>query len=107
MAVVRQLSANSLRKAVTELSARDADLAAVVARFGRPPMWGRRPGFATLAKIILEQQVSLTSAAAAYRRLQGAAGKVTANRVAALNNREVKISNIGQWMTYFVFGVND
>jgi DNA-3-methyladenine glycosylase II len=33
-------------------------------------MWGRSPGFSTLVKIILEQQVSLASAASMYRRLR-------------------------------------
>ena len=33
-------------------------------------MWGRRPGFTTLLRIILEQQVSLISARAMYERLR-------------------------------------
>jgi len=32
-------------------------------------MWGRKPGFATLVRIILEQQVSLTSARSMFQRL--------------------------------------
>ena len=32
-------------------------------------MWGRRPGFATLLRIVLEQQVSLVSARSMFRRL--------------------------------------
>jgi DNA-3-methyladenine glycosylase II len=35
-------------------------------------MWARAPGFPTLMHIILEQQVSLASARAAYNRLQAA-----------------------------------
>lgn len=33
-------------------------------------MWGRRPGFNTLLRIVLEQQVSLISARAMYERLR-------------------------------------
>jgi DNA-3-methyladenine glycosylase II len=33
-------------------------------------MWGRRPGFTTLLRIVLEQQVSLISAKAMFQRLQ-------------------------------------
>jgi DNA-3-methyladenine glycosylase II len=33
-------------------------------------MWGRRPGFPTLLRIVLEQQVSLVSARAMYERLR-------------------------------------
>ena len=51
------------------LAAHDADLARVLARYGPPPLWRRRPCFATLVRIILEQQVSLASARAVYNRL--------------------------------------
>ena len=33
-------------------------------------MWGRRPGFASLLRIVLEQQVSLVSARAMFERLR-------------------------------------
>ena len=70
------LTDRRLAHAVGELCAADPDLGAVIARFGRPPLWGRAPGFATLLHIILEQQVSLASARAAFDRLV-AAGPVT------------------------------
>ena len=59
-------------EAAHELGARDAELGSVVARFGPPPMWARQPGFATLVHIVLEQQVSLASAQAAFSRLGAA-----------------------------------
>jgi DNA-3-methyladenine glycosylase II len=65
----------SLAAAVAELSARDPALGGVVARFGRPPMWAREPGFPTLVHLILEQQVSLASAQAAFDRLRAATGE--------------------------------
>ena len=77
------LTAASLQLGVAELSARDPHLGAVVKRFGTPPLWVRRPGYATLVRIILEQQVSLASAAAAYQRLREAAGGVTPEAVLA------------------------
>ena len=54
----------------------DPDLLAVVERHGPPPLWAREPGFETLVRIILEQQVSLASGAAAYARLERAVGSV-------------------------------
>lgn len=86
----RGLTREGLLRGVSELSKSDADLAAVVRRFGPPPMWSRRPGFATLVRIILEQQVSLASADAAYTRLRGALGRVTARRVAASSLPELR-----------------
>lgn len=78
-----QLSPTSLHRGVRELTRHDRDLAQVVRRYGIPPLWARPPGFATLVRIILEQQVSLASAGAAYRRLQRLVGRVTPWDVAA------------------------
>ncbi|HWA14875.1 MAG TPA: hypothetical protein VG817_00480 [Gemmatimonadales bacterium] len=40
-------------------------------------MWGRRPGFATLVHIILEQQVSLAAARTMFLRIRGRLGEMT------------------------------
>lgn len=37
--------------------------------YGHPPVWQRPPGFETLVRLILEQQVSLASAQSAYLKL--------------------------------------
>jgi len=65
----RSLTRALLQQGARALVARDADLARIHRRLGDPPIWGRRPGFPALVKIILEQQVSLRSAAAMYRRI--------------------------------------
>ena len=72
-----RLDRHRLRAAVDELAGRDADLAEVRRRFGPPPLWARRPGFSALVKIILEQQVSLASARAAFERLRAAVDRLT------------------------------
>jgi DNA-3-methyladenine glycosylase II len=59
----------SLLSGVRTLTRRDRGLATLVARYGPPPLWARRPGFTTLLRIILEQQVTLASAEALYKRL--------------------------------------
>jgi len=63
------LTAESLATGVDILTACDPDLAHIVERLGPPPLWARPPGFPTLIRIILEQQVSLASARAAFERL--------------------------------------
>jgi DNA-3-methyladenine glycosylase II len=70
---------------VQELSERDARLARIVDRFGPPPLWARPRGYATLVRIILEQQVSLASAAL-FERLKRALPdeRVTPEAVSAL-----------------------
>jgi DNA-3-methyladenine glycosylase II len=72
-----KLTDTALASAVEELSVRDPDLAGIVERFGLPPLWDRRPGFGTLLHIILEQQVSLSSAQAAFDRLRAAVDPLT------------------------------
>jgi DNA-3-methyladenine glycosylase II len=86
MAVDRALTGESLLLAVRELAASDPDLAAVVERFGPPPLWDRPQGFATLAHIVLEQQVSLASAQAAFDRLRAAVGELTPARFLELDD---------------------
>jgi DNA-3-methyladenine glycosylase II len=53
----------------TFLSKKDKQLARIYKTYGEPPVWQREPGFPTLLQIILEQQVSLSSAKAAFDRL--------------------------------------
>lgn len=43
-------------------------------------MWGRRPGFPTLLRIVLEQQISLISARAMFARLKSNIDPFTAER---------------------------
>jgi DNA-3-methyladenine glycosylase II len=64
------LTETTLARAAKTLARRDRDLAAILARLGPPPLWARRPGFPTLVKIILEQQVSLASAASMFARMK-------------------------------------
>ncbi len=87
---MRLVSGEMLCKAVDELCSRDTDLRRVVQKFGPPPLWARRPNFATLVRIILEQQVSLASAESTFRRLQGAVQRVTPERVALLSLAEIR-----------------
>jgi DNA-3-methyladenine glycosylase II len=70
----RALTTRSLRSAVRALGERDPALGASVERFGVPPLWEREPSFATLVHLILEQQVSLASALAAFERLRRSIG---------------------------------
>jgi DNA-3-methyladenine glycosylase II len=77
-------------ESVRELTARDADLSKVVANYGTPPLWVREPGFPTLVYIILEQQVSLASARAAYQRLLATTKPLTPARFLRLTDTELK-----------------
>lgn len=75
--VVDTLDATTFEQACHMLAAEDEHLATVIERWGLPEFWARSPGFSTLVLLILEQQVSLESGAAMYRRLHGLIGPVT------------------------------
>jgi DNA-3-methyladenine glycosylase II len=87
--VPQQLSQEALLGAVEELGRRDADLRAIAERFGPPPLWARPPGFPTLLRIILEQQVSLASADAAFERLRASANPLEPQRFLRLTDPEL------------------
>lgn len=78
---VQALTPDSLIQATRVLAESDEDFARILEAHGPPPLWDRQPGFAALLRIILEQQVSLASADAMYRRLEDALGPVTTSTV--------------------------
>ena len=84
------LTEERLLEGVAVLTAQDADLAAVVHRWGPPPLWAREPGFPTLVHIILEQQVSLASARAAFDRLLALTTPLTPTRFLELDDATLR-----------------
>jgi DNA-3-methyladenine glycosylase II len=96
-----RLTRLQLSTAVAELARRDADLAAVVQRHGPPPLWARPPGFGTLLHIILEQQVSLASARAAYNRLKAAAAPLSTHTFLTLDDAALKTVGFSRQKTRY------
>ena len=83
------LTVATLERGVTVLARRDAVLARIVERFGTPPLWARPAGFATLVQIILEQQVSLASARAAFDRLAARVDPLTPGGLLELSDADL------------------
>jgi DNA-3-methyladenine glycosylase II len=85
-------SLNHLRllQGVRELAKRDEDLARLTSTYGPPPLWEREQGFQTLIHIILEQQVSLASAKAAYNRLERAVSLLTPQNFIGITDEDLK-----------------
>jgi DNA-3-methyladenine glycosylase II len=96
-----QLTKRTLLSATRQLAARDPDLAGIVATYGSPPLWARESGFHTLIHIILEQQVSLASAKAAYDRLIVATGRLVPERFLALRDEELKAIGFSRQKTIY------
>jgi DNA-3-methyladenine glycosylase II len=85
-----RLNKRSLLQAVQSLKVRDRHLKMIVSKFGPPPLWEREQGFQTLIHIILEQQVSLGSAKAAYEKLLKATGHLTPDNFLKLSDTMLK-----------------
>lgn len=64
------LNSDKIREACHWLADRDNELRLVFERHGPPPLWARPASFSSLVHLILEQQVSLSSANAAFIRLK-------------------------------------
>jgi DNA-3-methyladenine glycosylase II len=85
------------------LASRDADLSSVLQKYGPPPLWGRRPGFATLVRIILEQQVSLVSARSMFARLTTHIQPFTPERFLQLGDTQLRALGVTrQKSSYFL-----
>ena len=88
---IARLTHATLDEAVEQLVAADSRFDALYELNGVPPLWKRAEGYATLVKIILEQQVSLDSAAAAFTKLEEAVGEVTPSTFRTLDDAELKL----------------
>ena len=90
------LDAAAFAAVVDGLVAGDEALARVVAEHGVPPFWSRPAGFRALVLLILEQQVSLASAEAAYRRLRERIRSVTPEAVLACSPDELRADGVSR-----------
>lgn len=66
-----ELNEQTFADACNYLIEREPKFLKIKNQFGNPPFWKRDPGFATVVRIILEQQVSIASAKAHYEKLYG------------------------------------
>lgn len=93
----KRLTRARFLEGVAVLAAADPQLGRVVARFGPPALWTRKPGYAALVQIVLEQQVSLASGRTTFARLRDACGgEVTPERVAALSAPVLKAAGVSR-----------
>jgi len=73
-----------------KLARKDKHLKKVIKQYDYPPLWSRVASFATLIHIILEQQVSLASAKAAFLKLEAKIGHITPEKIMQLSDEEMK-----------------
>lgn len=83
-------NAANFKTICNKLAAKDEHLKAIIKQYGHPPMWTRPATFQTLVLTILEQQVSLASAYAAFKKLKEKIGYVTPAKLLQLTDEEMR-----------------
>ncbi len=87
---ISTFNAASFRRICRTLATLDADLGNIIRQHNYPPMWTRPATFQTLILTILEQQVSLASAYAAFKKLKQKIGFVTPAKILLLTDAELR-----------------
>lgn len=88
--MIQIFSADNFQTYCNRLSKKDDHLKLIIKQHGYPPMWTRKQGFETLILTILEQQVSLAAAFAAYKKLKARIGTVTPAKILRMSNEELR-----------------
>jgi DNA-3-methyladenine glycosylase II len=100
------LTIESLYTAADLLAQRDPALARVVKQYGYPPLWERAPSFGSLVHIILEQQVSLASAQAAFTKLSHLLdGSVLPSSFLTLDDQTLRDAGFSRQKTLYTRGL--
>lgn len=97
-----RLTVAKLRESVDILASLDPDIRQIRDTVGYPPLWARRPGFSTLVHIILEQQVSLASAKAAFDRLVAHTNPLTPESLLPISDAQMKSIGFSHQKTRYV-----
>jgi len=103
--MVTDLDEDTFAQGVELLTREDKALADIVGRHGFPKFWHREPGFETLVLLILEQQVSLESGAAVYKRLRELAGRVSPDRVSGFDESDLRAIGFTRQKADYVIGL--
>jgi DNA-3-methyladenine glycosylase II len=78
------------------LKAKDAIFGMISERYGNPPGWKRTQGFESLCRIILEQQVSLSSAKAHFDKLDAYLDEFSPRAILRLSDEEMRSCQISR-----------
>jgi DNA-3-methyladenine glycosylase II len=99
------LTEETYEQGVSELSAKDSDLAGVILKWGNPPFWTHIQGFAGIVIAILAQQVSLESAKATFTKLEKAIGTISPEGFMSLKNDLLKAIGFSHQKASYVRGI--
>lgn len=87
---MQQFHSGNFQQLCDQLARKDRELKGIIREYGYPPMWTRPATFQTLILTILEQQVSLAAAYAAFKKLREKIGYVTPAKILAMTDEEMR-----------------
>lgn len=87
---LNRFDAGNFRVICDQLAKKDKDLRGIIIQHGYPPMWTRPATFQSLILFILEQQVSLASAYAAFKKLKERIGFVTPAKILSMSDTDLR-----------------
>ena len=88
--MISTYSEDNLPSLYNKVSRKDPDLKKIIKEYGYPPLWVRPNSYETLVLTILEQQVSLASAYAAYKKLKDRLGVISPANLLNLSDEELR-----------------
>jgi DNA-3-methyladenine glycosylase II len=88
--MIQRFTEATLPGLYTTIIQKDDHLHMIVKEYGHPPLWIRPNNFETLVLTILEQQVSLASAYAAYKKLKERISTITPHALLQLTDVELR-----------------
>lgn len=103
--MIQRYNESNLHLYCDAVAARDGDLKKLLQVHGYPPLWVRPNTFATLVLTILEQQVSLASAYAAFKKLGEKLKTVTPENLLQLSDDELRACYFSRQKTAYARGL--
>ncbi len=91
-----------IHKAISFLTTTDQNFKLILEKYGQPIVIKRPEGFATLCKIILEQQVSLASAKACFDKLEGSLVDFTPRNILNCSDEHLRFCGLSRQKSVYV-----
>jgi DNA-3-methyladenine glycosylase II len=91
-----------MNEAIAFLSKKDEILKSIIDNYGHPVIQKREEGFPAMCHIILEQQVSIASAFACYKKINNHFGQITPTIIANCKEEELRICGVSRQKTIYL-----
>jgi DNA-3-methyladenine glycosylase II len=102
MDLIEPLTAASISEGINQLASSDQIFAHILKTSGYPPNWQQERGFVGLVRIILGQQVSVTSANATYNRLLDIVSPMTPENFLLCDQDKLKLAGLSRQKAKYI-----